>query len=145
MTLIDSRRLLLTSRWLILMGLAVGLVLRASAAEPVDFALQVRPILANYCYDCHGPDENRRQAGLRLDTREGWSKKLESGQQLAIAGQREKSELWRRVSSHDPEIRMPAAESKKRLSAEQIDRIGRWIDQGAKWSHTGRTCRQLVG
>lgn len=117
-----------------LLLLLTALSPRAALAGDVNFARDIRPILANHCYDCHGPDENRRRAGLRLDTQDGWAAKLESGKPLAVAGKREQSELWRRINSADDKLRMPAAESKKRLTRGQIELIGRWIDAGAKWS-----------
>ncbi len=104
------------------------------SSEAVDFAHDVRPLLANSCYDCHGPDANRRRANLRLDTKQGWQTPLESGHQLVVPGKRDESELWRRISTHDRELRMPAAESKQQLTPEQIETLGRWIDAGAKWS-----------
>ena len=121
-------------RIVLLLCLTAVAVVRAALGDAPNFALEIRPILANYCYDCHGPDENRRRANLRLDTREAWSAPLESGKRLVVAGERGESELWRRVSSHDDEVRMPAAESMKRFTPEQIELIGRWIDGGAKWS-----------
>jgi len=113
---------------------AAAAIGRAGLGDDVDFARDIRPILANYCYDCHGPDDARRRANLRFDTQEGWSTLPESGKLLVVAGQRDQSELWRRVSSRDDKTRMPAAESGKRLAREEIEKIGKWIDAGGEWS-----------
>jgi hypothetical protein len=106
----------------------------AARGDDINFAYEIRPILANACYDCHGPDESRRRGDLRLDRGEAWTKPLESGKQLVVPGNRRSSELWQRITSHNKEQRMPLAESGKRLTREEIERIGRWIEQGARWS-----------
>jgi hypothetical protein len=91
--------------------LAVGGFLAAEACRAGDPAVQfyrdVRPILSNHCLACHGPDENARQAGLRLDTREGLFGAADSGAQAVVPGDRAASELFRRISSDDPAQRMP--------------------------------------
>ena len=103
--------------------------------DEIDFTGQISPILANFCYDCHGPDEARCRADLRLDSQQTWTTaKLDSGKSLIVAGKREQSELWRRISADDDETRMPAADSKKRLTPGQIELVGRWIDSGGRWS-----------
>ena len=78
-----------------------------AADAPVDFNHDIRPILSNRCWKCHGPDGNERQAGLRMDSREGLSAKLESGKIAVVAGKPDESELIRRVTSDDDDARMP--------------------------------------
>lgn len=96
-----------------------------ATAETVDFQREVRPILASKCYACHGPDDQTREADLRLDVSVG---------NYAIApGSRDDSELWARITSDDADLRMPPSESHEPLSKEQIETLGRWIDTGAAY------------
>jgi hypothetical protein len=106
----------------------------AQDAGVIDFNKQIRPILSENCFTCHGPDEKERKARLRLDTREGATAKLRSGGHALVPGKSGESSLVERVSSDDPSERMPPPRTKKRLSAEQVQVLKRWIDQGAKWS-----------
>ncbi|PYQ05750.1 MAG: hypothetical protein DMF83_14540 [Acidobacteria bacterium] len=100
----------------------------------VSFNKDVRPILADNCYACHGPDRNRRQRGLRLDREEVAKAALPSGQVAIVPGSLEKSELFRRITDPDEKRRMPHVSSgKDRLAASQIETIRRWIEQGAEW------------
>ena len=102
----------------------------------VDFSRDVKPILSNICYKCHGPDAAERKGGskahpLRLDTEEGAF--LDNGGTAAIVpGHPEKSEAIARVQSKDEEQIMPPPKSGKPLSAHEIDILKRWISQGAK-------------
>jgi hypothetical protein len=101
--------------------------LRAADREP-QFNRDIRPILANTCYACHGPDSGTRQAELRLDTEEG------SHEWAIVPGDPDSSEVLARISSDDPEVRMPPPAAKKpQLTAEQVDLIRRWIKAGAKY------------
>ncbi len=99
----------------------------------VDFSREVRPILSNNCFQCHGPDEAARTSDLRLEREEGAFANL--GDHFAIvAGDPEASELFRRVSSDDADLRMPPPDSEqKQLTTDQVDILRRWIAQGAKW------------
>lgn len=99
------------------------------AAERVPrFNRDIRPILAEKCYACHGPDSGTREAELRLDTQEG------SHEWAIIPGDPDSSEVVARVASEDPEARMPPPASKKEpLTPEQIDLLKRWIKAGAKY------------
>ncbi len=122
-------------RWIALVPLifAANLVVGvATAAEPVQFNRDVRPILADACFRCHGPDSAARQAELRLDTEED-AKTRREDRVAVVPGKRNESELWRRITSSDADERMPPADSGKSLSPEQIATLGRWIDEGAKW------------
>ncbi len=100
---------------------------------PVDYLQDIRPILSDACYACHGPDEESRQAELRLDRLDQAISAAGTDEKVIIAGNPEQSELLRRISSDDPAEVMPPAESGKSLTLEQIALIRRWIEQGAKW------------
>ena len=101
-------------------------------ADPVNFQREVRPILSDNCFQCHGPDLKTRLAGLRLDSREEVFAQRSSGS-LIVAGDPDASLLYQRVSSEDPGRRMPPVHSKKELTQEQIDTLRLWIEQGATW------------
>ncbi|NBV53664.1 MAG: hypothetical protein EBR83_09155, partial [Verrucomicrobia bacterium] len=105
-----------------------------SADATVDFNRQVRPILSDRCYGCHGPDANKgRKAGLRLDELAGATKKLKSGDIAVVPGDLEKSSMVQRILSVDPEEIMPPPELHRPLSATEKDVLKRWIKQGAKY------------
>src|SRR3954451_2461164 len=89
-------------------GLAFGSV--ACAGQTVDFDRDVRPILSNKCFACHGPDDGKRQAGLRFDDEKVATHELESGSTAIVPGQPEISELVRRITSPEKDERMPPAE-----------------------------------
>jgi len=100
----------------------------------VSFNKDVRPILADNCYACHGPDRNRRQMGLRLDREEVAKSPLRSGEVAIVPGDPARSALIQRVTNPDEQKRMPHVSSgKDRLSAAQIETLRRWIEQGAPW------------
>lgn len=105
-----------------------------SAAEPatVDFNRDVRPILSDHCFECHGPDAEQRQAELRLDSKDGLFRKAAEHQNV-VAGNSAKSELFRRITTADPDERMPPSDSGRKLTADQISTIKRWIESGAEW------------
>jgi hypothetical protein len=105
-----------------------GAVSSSSAAEPVDFARDIRPILSDRCFHCHGPDANKREGELRLDQ----APKADRG--VVVKGQPEKSLLWERITSTDPDLRMPPVESGKPLTQKEIALIRKWIEQSGKWS-----------
>ncbi len=102
----------------------------ALAGEPIQFNRDVRPILSDRCYHCHGPGEEDRQAGLRLDQFDG----DEGAQQVIEPGALEDSELWRRINSEDDDVMPPADSSKKPLSDSERDVLRRWIEQGAEYT-----------
>ncbi len=111
--------------FLLLATLAANLSIGTAA----DFRREIRPILASYCYDCHGDDKPK--GGLRLTTRANALKGGESGDPAFVAGQSAKSELLLRVASHDKDEVMPP--KGERLSAREIELLRQWIDAGAKW------------
>jgi hypothetical protein len=106
----------------------------ASAAERpgIEFNRDIRPILSDTCYHCHGPDAARRQAELRLDI-ETAAKADRDGHAAIVPGNVSASELVRRITAADPAERMPPVDSDRKLSPAQIDLLTRWIGQGAKW------------
>src|SRR5262245_4158910 len=104
--------------------LAVGLTCSAGrlrADDRVQFNRDIRPILSENCYKCHGPDRIQRKAGLRLDKADGALAKLESGATAIVPGQPGGSELVRRITSADEGMRMPPPETGKKLTGQQID------------------------
>lgn len=100
--------------------------------QSVEFNRDIRPILANHCFACHGPDKGQRQADLRLDG-EDFAKSPRDDAPPAIVPGKLNSGLILRVASKDPDLRMPPEEFGKPLSAEQIDMLKRWVASGAKW------------
>jgi len=100
--------------------------------DTVDFNFHIRPILSNNCYTCHGPDPETREAGLRLDTYEGATALLESGERAISPGRPGKSGLVRRITATDEGI-MPPPEANKHLSDREIALLKKWIRQGAEW------------
>ena len=117
-------RLLLT-----IAGFIVGsLSPLVGAGAETPFNEEIRPLLSEHCFSCHGPDSASRKADLRLDTREG---ALTSG--IISPGNAEASELIARITSDDPEQVMPPPDFKKPLNDEQIKRLANWINDGATW------------
>src|SRR5205814_1968799 len=94
---------------------------RCQSAAP-DFRFEVRPILSKNCFSCHGPDEAHRQADLRLDER---TAAIETG--AIVPGNAEESEVVRRMTSQDPEERMPPVKSGRKLTGAEIVAIRAWI------------------
>ncbi len=114
-----------------ILTLAVQASLAAAEESPVQFNRDIRPILSDHCFACHGPDKNKREADLRLDTEPGLLGEG-GGKGAVVPGQPEASELMRRIEAHD-DTQMPPAEFGKKLSKEQIQLVRRWIEQGARW------------
>jgi len=105
------------------------------ASGELDYNFHIRPILSDKCFACHGPDEAQRQSGLRLDTEEGAYAALEDQKNrfAIVPGDLEASELWHRITSTDTAEVMPPPSSNLKLSAEEIDLLTRWIEQGAEY------------
>ncbi|HUS37318.1 MAG TPA: DUF1549 domain-containing protein, partial [Verrucomicrobiae bacterium] len=99
----------------------------------VDFNREVRPILSEHCYACHGPDEGKGKAGLRLDREEDAFKELKSGEHAIVGGDLEKSALVKRITTTDEDDVMPPVKHGKPLSKEQIATLTQWVKEGAKW------------
>ena len=108
-------------RYTFLFPFALG----SALAAPVDYNREIRPILADKCFSCHGPDEKQRQAGLRLDTMDWTSRVVQPGASAA-------SRLFQRISAGKPALRMPPAAVGPGLTTAQIDIFRRWIDEGAQ-------------
>lgn len=102
-------------------------------AARVDFSREIRPILAENCFACHGPDAGARKARLRLDLREDAIKVRRSGSAAIVPGESAGSLLIEMITEPDAEFRMPPPESKKQLTPEEIERLRQWIDQGAEY------------
>lgn len=98
----------------------------------VDFATQVRPVLARNCFSCHGPDESERKAKLRLDTRDGLFGSDERDA-VVVASDPESSRLFERVTSPHVDAKMPPPETGRSLSASEVEVLERWIRQGAAY------------
>ena len=115
--------------------LVMGLLLSgvAGAQDAVEFNRDIRPILSDRCYACHGPDKAARKQELRLDLKEGLFGKGLSGLDVVIPGDPANSELYRRISHTDVDERMPPEKATLKLSEADIAKIKAWIDQGAVW------------
>src|SRR5262245_60740659 len=98
-----------TTYCLVLLLASFALHVRA-AEPPIDIGRQIRPILANNCLKCHGPDAAERKASLRLDVRDAAVAAAESGEIAIVPGQPERSELVKRITATDADLRMPPAE-----------------------------------
>jgi mono/diheme cytochrome c family protein len=121
----------------VMAGLACLAASGVAAAQPplpqvVEFNRDIRPILSDNCFACHGPDKNQRKAELRLDTEEG-AFADRGDTKVLVPGKAEQSELVRRISHSDEKKRMPPAKFGKRLTDRQIELLRRWVEQGAKW------------
>jgi len=101
----------------------------------IDFNRDIRPILSDHCYACHGPDEGKRKAGLRLDRKEEAFKTLKSGDHAIVSGDVKRSALAQRVTSRDPDEVMPPPKEGKPLSAGQVELLVRWVKEGAEWKN----------
>ena len=113
-------------------ALAITQCTLAAGGPPVDFVRDVRPILSQHCFACHGPDTHARKAGLSLLDFASATRELEPGLAAIVPGNREESELWLRINDQlDP---MPPQSEHNALSSEEIEILGTWIDQGAAYA-----------
>ena len=103
------------------------------AAPKVDFNRDIRPVLSDNCFACHGPDVAKVKGGLRLDDRERALQPAKSGKVALVPGKPEASELIARIQTADAEDQMPPAESHKTLTPAQKDLLRRWISEGAEY------------
>jgi len=115
---------------------SVSLARPVSAAEPsdqkIDFNRDIRPILSDVCFQCHGPDKNRRKADLRFDLKDEFYKDR-GGYAMVVPGKLDQSELYSRLIDTDEKQRMPPPEALRQLTKSEIDLFKRWIEQGAEW------------
>jgi Protein of unknown function (DUF1553)/Protein of unknown function (DUF1549)/Planctomycete cytochrome C len=111
-----------------------AIVASSTMAAPVDFTRDVRPILSQHCFKCHGPDDNARKAGFRLDQRASALTQGPSGEFILVPGKPGASELVRRVHSDDETDLMPPPATKKPLSAAQKAILKQWVAEGAEYA-----------
>ena len=100
----------------------------------IQFDRDIRPILSANCFACHGPDAAKRKADLRLDTRAGLFGTGKSAAVVVTPGKPDASELLKRVTATDPNELMPPAKTGKQLTAAELARLRRWVEEGAAWS-----------
>ncbi len=118
----------------VLVATATALAGDTEARGPVDFAREVRPILARNCLKCHGPDDAVRESGLRLDRRDDAVQPADSGTAAIVPGRPDESELIRRIFAEDDAERMPPPDSNLSLSDDQKEVLRRWIAEGAEFT-----------
>ncbi len=119
-------------RWFFGSLLLSVLACQYAVAQELQYNRDVRPILAENCFACHGFDKGKREAGLRLDNREGATATLDSGKAAVIPGKPDESELIQRILATDEEM-MPPHESGKKLTDKQRDILKSWVVQGARY------------
>ena len=117
---------------LLAFSLSIPVTAKAVEAASVDFARDIRPLLSDTCYHCHGPDKENQQAGLRLDLKTSLYQ-VHEGIALVVPGNTAKSLLFQRITAADPAERMPPEDAQLTLSETQIQLIKTWIEQGAVW------------
>src|SRR5690606_4271476 len=134
----NPRLITLWGVFAVLGGLA-GATATADSPERISFNFHIRPILSDRCYNCHGPDEENRQGGFRLDLADSAWGEADSGLPPIVPGDSQASEVMARLTSDDPSMRMPPEETKLTVTAEEIELVRQWIDQGAEfeehWSY----------
>ena len=122
---------------MIFAGLTAASPLLAATSKPAskstDFNREIRPILSENCYACHGPDVEKRKAGLRLDKQDGALAELKSGNHAIVPGNTAKSALIERITTTDEDDRMPPLKTGKHLTPAQIETLRKWIAEGAEW------------
>ncbi|MHC4876720.1 MAG: PSD1 and planctomycete cytochrome C domain-containing protein [Planctomycetota bacterium] len=126
---LTSRRVLAAACWFVLSSLHS---VSAADTETVNFSRDIRPILSAGCFACHGPDADAREAELRLDD-ESSAVKVRDGAAAIVPGNRERSTAFQRMVTDDADLKMPPPDSGHDLTADQIELIGQWIDQGAQF------------
>ena len=104
-----------------------------AAGEKIVFNRDIRPLLSDQCFACHGPDANKRKSNLRLDIREEAIKPAKSGEVAIVPGQPDQSELVKRIHSLDPDELMPPDKTHKSLTPEQKGTFKKWIAEGAEY------------
>ncbi len=119
--------------FLVLLIVASTSSFAAPTGGNVDFQRQIRPILSDNCFLCHGPDKGTRMVDLRLDIQEGAFAPRKNGTPI-VPGKPDESLLIKRIYSDNPAFRMPPVFAHKTLTQDQKDTLRRWIEQGAKWT-----------
>jgi hypothetical protein len=120
-------------QWAAVLAIGTASVTIVAATPTLQFNRDIRPLLSDNCFQCHGPDSGSRKAGLRLDTKEGLYGGTKKHGPVLTAGDPAKSALWSRITTSDPDDRMPPPESHKELKADQRAILKRWIEEGAPW------------
>jgi len=115
-----------------LRAIAVLSLSAAGASAAVEFNRDIRPILSDRCFTCHGPDAGAKKISLRLDSESGMLAKA-NGRTAVIPGDAANSELVRRITAEKPALRMPPVYSGLKLSDREIDLLKQWVSEGAKW------------
>src|SRR6202790_3779348 len=105
----------------------------ANAANPVRFNRDIRPIMSDTCFKCHGPDQRARMAGLRLDIRDEALRTTKSGVTPIVPGQPDQSAIIQRIFAQNPAQIMPPQFAHKELTAAQKETIRRWVAEGATY------------
>ncbi|WP_146450869.1 DUF1553 domain-containing protein [Bythopirellula polymerisocia] len=131
--ILQIRNQLRTRLVLILAAVLFPASANAVLPEIVDYNFHIKPILSDRCYACHGPDEETREGGFRLDLRDSAFGEADSGAHPIIPIKPAQSEILSRLTSADEDFRMPPADSKLSVSEEEIALLRRWIEQGAEW------------
>ena len=124
----------------VLLLLLLPLAASAAPASPVSFNRDIRPLMSNTCFHCHGPDASHRKAKLRLDIREEALKPGKSGELPIVPGKPDESEIMKRIFSTDEDELMPPPEEHKPFTPEQKETFRRWVAEGAvyepHWAYT---------
>ncbi|MFN9721550.1 MAG: PSD1 and planctomycete cytochrome C domain-containing protein [Planctomycetota bacterium] len=118
--------------WIATVVWTIVLMQPTAAQTKIQFDRQVRPILSDACFQCHGPDEAKRQGGLRLDAADAAIRGGDSGPAI-VAGQPDSSEVWKRVTSTDPDVVMPPPKSGRVLRPNELATLRQWISEGAEY------------
>ena len=119
--------------------LVTGCTVQVSAQQPtpasghIDFDRDIRPILSDKCFACHGPDAANNKSKLRFDTEAHAFADLGNGRRAIVPGDPKQSQLVRRITAENAALRMPPVYSGLKLSKQEIDRLTEWIAQGAPW------------
>ena len=104
-----------------------------AAAQELTFNRDIRPILSDKCFACHGADEKKREAKLRLDLPETATAKNEDGKAAIVPGKADESMLWQRIITKDADDVMPPPKSHKQLNEAEKQTLRKWIEQGASY------------
>jgi mono/diheme cytochrome c family protein len=121
------------ARLLGLLALATAAGTARADERAIEFNRDIRPILSEHCYACHGPDARKREAGLRLDVEDAAQAEPPSGNRAVVPGRPDDSELVFRVETDDPESMMPPPKTGKPLRSEQVALLRKWVEAGAPW------------
>ncbi|MDE2962302.1 MAG: DUF1549 domain-containing protein, partial [Acidobacteriota bacterium] len=116
----------------LILGAGTGAWAQGPEQPAIEFDRDIRPLLTDRCYACHGPDEAARLTELRFDTREGTFADL-GGYRAIVPGHPERSEMFKRITAGEEALRMPPAYSGLELNDKEIELIRLWIEQGARW------------